>query len=86
MRVHVLLQLLDIRTYTSIRGFQHQSYKNGVNWNRATVSPDAQYVVAGGHDGSVVLWRKSTGIFACMYVCMYVCMYTYVCVCVCVCV
>ena len=42
------LQVLDIRKNSSLRDLKHASYKNGVNWNRAAVSPDAKLVVAGG--------------------------------------
>ena len=43
------LQVLDIRKNSSLRSLTHATYKNGVNWNRAAVSPDAQFVVAGGN-------------------------------------
>jgi hypothetical protein len=78
------LQVLDIRKNSSLRYLAHASYKNGVNWNRAAVSPDGQFVVAGGQDGSLVFWNRETGehastiknahksaVVSCSWVCAY---------------
>ena len=55
------LQLVDTRKWSAVRTFEHTSYRNGVNWNRAAVSPDGQYVVAGAQDGSLVFWHRQSG-------------------------
>jgi len=41
------LKTFDTRTYQVVDTFQHSSYKNTLNWNRACFSPDAAYVAAG---------------------------------------
>lgn len=54
------LCLVDVRKYDCVARYKHAGYKNGVNWNRATMSPDGKYVVAGGCDGSITIWNAET--------------------------
>ena len=56
--------VIDTRTFRtlhSLEGSTRDPYVNVVNWSRASFSPDAQYVVAGGHLGTVYVWAVDTG-------------------------
>ena len=56
--------VIDCRTWQALHtleGPNKDPYRNLVNWNRATFSPDAQYVVAGGHLGTLYVWQVNTG-------------------------
>uniref|UniRef100_A0A7S0EKL9 Autophagy-related protein 16 domain-containing protein n=1 Tax=Hanusia phi TaxID=3032 RepID=A0A7S0EKL9_9CRYP len=55
------LALSDFRKYSCVRKFQHSTYRNGVNWNRATASPDGKFIAAGGSDGSIFVWEAEDG-------------------------
>lgn len=56
--------IIDTRTYKplhTLEGTQRDPYINVVNWSRACFSPDAQYVIAGGHLGTLYVWAVKTG-------------------------
>ena len=56
--------VIDTRTFRALHtleGTTRDPYVNVVNWSRASFSPDAQYVVAGGHLGTVYVWAVDTG-------------------------
>ena len=56
--------VIDTRTYKtlqSLEGTPRDPYVNVVNWSRASFSPDAQYVTAGGHLGTLFVWAVNTG-------------------------
>jgi autophagy-related protein 16 len=54
------LKLVDIRKYEAIKTYRSPSYRNGVHWNRAAVSPDGQFIAAGSADGVVHVWNLQT--------------------------
>lgn len=56
-----VLRLYDVRTHAEIASFRHSEYKNGLNWCRACISPDAQYVAAGSLSGKLIVWNVNTG-------------------------
>jgi len=47
--------------YQRLVHFSHTGYKNGVNWNRAAMSPDGGMVVAGGVTGALTVWNAEDG-------------------------
>ncbi|ORX59808.1 WD40 repeat-like protein [Hesseltinella vesiculosa] len=51
------LKWIDIRMYEVLHTFQAPTYQNGINWSRASFSPDGCYVAAGGKDGSIHIWN-----------------------------
>lgn len=54
------LKIVDIRTFEVRSTFKHEEYRNGLNWNRACISPDGVYVAAGSVDGMVCIWNTLT--------------------------
>eukprot|EP01133_Synstelium_polycarpum_P007990 gene7990-9385_t len=55
------LKIIDVRTYETVRTFKDQDYRNGLNWSRASWSPDGKYIAAGSIDGSICVWNAYTG-------------------------
>ncbi|GAM24423.1 hypothetical protein SAMD00019534_075980 [Acytostelium subglobosum LB1] len=55
------LKIIDIRTYDTVRTFKDQDYRNGLNWTRASWSPDGKYIASGSIDGSVCVWNALSG-------------------------
>ena len=56
--------VIDSRTWQALQvleGPNKDPYRNLVNWNRATFSPDGHYVVAGGHLGTLYVWQVDSG-------------------------
>ena len=49
------------RTLHTLEGTTRDPYINVVNWSRACFSPDSQFVVAGGHLGTLYVWAADTG-------------------------
>ena len=50
-----------MRTFDVVNTFSNENYRNGVNWCHASISPDSQYVCAGGADGKMFIWDTITG-------------------------
>lgn len=58
------VKLIDVRTWKILKEFEgttKEPYRNAVNWNRATFSPDSQYIVAGGQNGHLYIWNVDSG-------------------------
>ncbi|EFA82370.1 autophagy protein 16 [Heterostelium album PN500] len=55
------LKIIDVRTYLTLKTFKDQDYRNGLNWSRASWSPDGKYVAAGSIDGSICVWNALSG-------------------------
>jgi len=50
------IKIIDVRTFDVLHTLRHDTYRNGLNWARATWSPDGTYVIAGSFNGSVLVW------------------------------
>ncbi|XP_018564835.1 autophagy-related protein 16-1 [Anoplophora glabripennis] len=50
------LKLLDLRMNQVVTVFSCEGFKVSCDWDRATFSPDGQYVAVGSADGSVYIW------------------------------
>ncbi|PRP75660.1 hypothetical protein PROFUN_15626 [Planoprotostelium fungivorum] len=55
-----LLKLVDLRTNQEIGCFKDEGYKSAAIWNKASFSPDGQFVIAGGNDGKLFVWNTKT--------------------------
>ncbi|KAN0035096.1 hypothetical protein ACTA71_004352 [Dictyostelium dimigraforme] len=55
------LKIIDIRTFDTIRTFKDPEYRNGLNWTKASWSPDGRYIASGSIDGSICIWDASNG-------------------------
>eukprot|EP00455_Lapot_gusevi_P038712 TRINITY_DN433_c0_g1_i1.p1 TRINITY_DN433_c0_g1~~TRINITY_DN433_c0_g1_i1.p1 ORF type:complete len:460 (-),score=46.96 TRINITY_DN433_c0_g1_i1:31-1410(-) len=55
------LKLVDVRDFRVVREFSSPKYKNAINWNRASFSPDAKYIMAGSNSGAICVWNTDTG-------------------------
>ncbi|KAI8981030.1 WD40-repeat-containing domain protein [Pilobolus umbonatus] len=55
------LKIIDVRMYEIVKSFEADTYKNGLNWNRSTFSPDSNFIVAGSIDGGVHIWNVKSG-------------------------
>ena len=50
------LKLVDLNTFETVCTFENDAYLNSSNYNRACVSPNSKYGVAGSRNGSVVVF------------------------------
>lgn len=57
-----ILKLVDFRAHEELQVFSHGEYKSAVNWGRADVSPDGQYVSVGSSNGKILLWQVLGGV------------------------
>lgn len=55
------LKLIDVRTHDVVQTYRCEQYRNGANWNKATFSPDGNFIAAGGNDGSIFIWERQSG-------------------------
>jgi autophagy-related protein 16 len=54
------LRLVDMRSFDVVRSFQSPAFRAGLNWTKATLSPDNAYVAAPGHEGAIFVWDCRT--------------------------
>ncbi|KAM9981122.1 hypothetical protein ACTFIY_003438 [Dictyostelium cf. discoideum] len=55
------LKIIDIRTFDTIRTFKDPEYRNGLNWTKASWSPDGRFIASGSIDGSICIWDATNG-------------------------
>ena len=55
------LQTIDLRMNQFVQNFTAPHFKPGMDLVRPCFSPDGQYVVAGGHEGTIFIWNSRSG-------------------------
>jgi len=55
------LKLLDLRMNQVVKDFYADGFKVGLDWTRATISSDLEYVAAGSSDGNIFIWNANSG-------------------------
>ena len=55
------MKIFCTRNFNVIHELKAKDYVTGVNWARASFSPDGRYVCAGSSDGSLFVWNVNSG-------------------------
>jgi guanine nucleotide-binding protein subunit beta-2-like 1 protein len=55
------LKVWDVRTNKLLNSFEHPKFKVGSNNNKLCISPNSQFAVCGGKDGSVIFYDIKIG-------------------------
>jgi autophagy-related protein 16 len=50
------MKFVEFKSKNEVATFQHPEYKSALNWGRACISPNAEYVAAGSASGKVFVW------------------------------